>query len=159
MEEYQYQDPVTQFLKELYVEFDFEAAQKELSKAEVVVSNDFFLGDFREDFMDNARYLISEAYCRIHQRIDIGWVLSRNRRFCALDLRHISDLSERLNLSRDEGEKWIVNLIRETRMGADAKIDLEKVCQTRLSRVSLNSPCCRMSSRSTVLLCLSISRS
>ena len=39
----------------------------------------------------------------------------------------ISDLSERLNLSRDEGEKWIVNLIRETRMGADAKIDLEKV--------------------------------
>lgn len=39
-----------------------------------------------------------------------------------------SDLSERLNLSQDEGEKWIVNLIRETRMGADAKIDLEKVC-------------------------------
>ncbi len=38
-----------------------------------------------------------------------------------------SDLSERLNLSHDEGEKWIVNLIRETRMGADAKIDLEKV--------------------------------
>ena len=37
------------------------------------------------------------------------------------------DLSDRLNLSRDEGEKWIVNLIRETRMGADAKIDLEKV--------------------------------
>ncbi|RPD60987.1 eukaryotic translation initiation factor 3 subunit 6 [Lentinus tigrinus ALCF2SS1-7] len=108
MEEYQYQDPVTQFLKELYVEFDFEAAQKELGKAETVVANDFFLGEFREDFMDNARYLISEAYCRIHQRIDIG------------------DLSERLNLSRDEGEKWIVNLIRETRMGADAKIDLEK---------------------------------
>ncbi|KAG6328497.1 hypothetical protein ID866_10591, partial [Astraeus odoratus] len=37
-----------------------------------------------------------------------------------------SDLSERLNLSRDDGEKWIVNLIRETRMGAEAKIDLEK---------------------------------
>ncbi|KIL62296.1 hypothetical protein M378DRAFT_12894 [Amanita muscaria Koide BX008] len=36
------------------------------------------------------------------------------------------DLSERLNLSRDEGEKWIVNLIRETRMAADAKVDLEK---------------------------------
>lgn len=39
----------------------------------------------------------------------------------------LRDLSDRLNLSRDEGEKWIVNLIRETRMGADAKIDLEKV--------------------------------
>ncbi|CAL1712126.1 unnamed protein product [Somion occarium] len=108
MEEYQYQDPVTNFLKELYVEFDFEAAQRELSKAETVVTNDFFLGEFRDDFMDNARYLISEAYCRIHQRIDIN------------------DLSDRLNLPHDEGEKWIVNLIRETRMGADAKIDLEK---------------------------------
>lgn len=74
MEEYQYQDPVTNFLKELYTEFDFEAAQRELSKAETVVANDFFLGEFRDDFLDNARYLISEAYCRIHLRIDIGYV-------------------------------------------------------------------------------------
>lgn len=39
----------------------------------------------------------------------------------------LRDLSERLNLSREDGEKWIVNLIRDTRMGADARIDLEKV--------------------------------
>ena len=39
----------------------------------------------------------------------------------------LSGLLERLNLSRDEGEKWIVNLILETRMGTNAKIDLEKV--------------------------------
>ncbi|KAH7913217.1 eIF3 subunit 6 N terminal domain-containing protein [Hygrophoropsis aurantiaca] len=107
-EEYQYQDPITSFLKELYIEFDFEAAQRELTLAEGVVGDDFFLGEFKEEFLDNARYLISEAYCRIHQKIDIR------------------DLSARLNLSADEGEKWIVNLIRETRMGAEAKIDLEK---------------------------------
>lgn len=71
-EEYQYQDPVTSFLKELYIEFDFEAAQRELALAEEVVANDFFLNEFREDFLDNARYLISEAYCRIHQKIDIA---------------------------------------------------------------------------------------
>ncbi|KAH6874494.1 eukaryotic translation initiation factor 3 subunit 6 [Coprinopsis sp. MPI-PUGE-AT-0042] len=104
-EEYQYTDPVTQFLKELYVDFDFEAAQP---AAVQVVANDFFLNNFEDEFLDNARYLISEAYCRIHQRIDIA------------------DLSNRLNLSQDEGEKYIVNLIRETRMGADAKIDLGK---------------------------------
>ena len=75
MEEYQYTDPVTTFLKELYVEFDFEAAQKALKEAEKVVANDFFLDNFGDEFMDNARYLISEAYCRIHQRIDIGCVL------------------------------------------------------------------------------------
>ncbi|KAH8114411.1 eukaryotic translation initiation factor 3, subunit 6 [Phellopilus nigrolimitatus] len=107
-EEYQFSDPITNFLKELYLEFDFEAAQRELTTAVEVVENDFFLSEFKDDFLDNARYLISEAYCRIHHKIDIA------------------DLSERLNLSRDEGEKWIVNLISETRMGADAKIDLEK---------------------------------
>jgi hypothetical protein len=30
-------------------------------------------------------------------------------------------------MSRDDGEKWIVNLIRDTKMGTDAKIDLKKV--------------------------------
>lgn len=40
---------------------------------------------------------------------------------------YFSNLSATLKLSQSEGEKWIVNLIRETRMGADAKIDLEKV--------------------------------
>ncbi|KAF9072484.1 eukaryotic translation initiation factor 3 subunit 6 [Rhodocollybia butyracea] len=108
MENYQYTDPVTAFLMQLHVEFDFEMAQKELQKAEKVVSDDFFLTDFHDEFLESARCLVSEAYCKIHQRIDIG------------------DLSDRLNLPRDEGEKWIVNLIRETRMGQDAKIDLEK---------------------------------
>jgi len=44
-----------------------------------------------------------------------------------IDWAEPSDLSARLNLSPDDGEKWIVNLIRDTRMAADAKIDLEKV--------------------------------
>ncbi|KIL62678.1 hypothetical protein M378DRAFT_12735 [Amanita muscaria Koide BX008] len=82
-EEYQYQDP------------------KALNEAVDVVENAFFLGEFKGDILNDARYLISIR-------------------------RLISDLSERLNLTRDEGEKWIVNLIRETHMGADAKIDLEK---------------------------------
>ncbi|KAI0254558.1 hypothetical protein BJV78DRAFT_1359460 [Lactifluus subvellereus] len=55
LEEYQYSDPVTKFLKELYVEFDFEAAQCQLQLAERVVGNDFFLSEYREDFLDNAR--------------------------------------------------------------------------------------------------------
>ena len=66
----------TYFLLFIYHEVTrlFEAAQRELTKAEVVVANDFFLSEFKDDFLDNARYLISEAYCRIHQRIDIAYV-------------------------------------------------------------------------------------
>ncbi|QIX00742.1 hypothetical protein AMS68_006259 [Peltaster fructicola] len=102
-EGYEYNDPVTQFIKALYVDFDFEEAQKRLSEADEILRTDFFLAALSDNFLDSARHLISESYCKIHQRIDI------------------KDLSTRLGLSQDEGEKWIVNLIRDTRV--DAKID------------------------------------
>ncbi len=42
-----------------------------------------------------------------------------------------SDLSKRLNLTKEEGEKWIVNLIRDTR--TDAKIDFKEVSSVTLA--------------------------
>jgi translation initiation factor 3 subunit E len=104
-EGYEYRDPVTDFIKALYIDFDFEEAQKKLSETEEILKNDFFLLATADAFVDSARHLISESYCKIHQRIDI------------------KDLSTRLGLSQDEGEKWIVNLIRDTRV--DAKIDYQ----------------------------------
>ncbi|KAL2441915.1 Eukaryotic translation initiation factor 3 subunit E [Exophiala dermatitidis] len=104
-EVYEYQDPITEFVKALYIDFDFEGAQKKLSEAEAILRGDFFLGSSTDAFMEAARHLISESYCKIHQRIDI------------------KDLSTRLGLSESEGEKWIVNLIRDTRV--DAKIDYQ----------------------------------
>ncbi|KAI9809609.1 MAG: eukaryotic translation initiation factor 3 subunit E [Sarcosagium campestre] len=94
-ENYEYSDPVTDFVKALYIDFDFEEAQKKLSDAEEVLRSDFFLVAAADAFVDSARHLISE-----------------------------SDLSARLRLSQDEGEKWIVNLIRDTRV--DAKIDYKE---------------------------------
>ncbi|KAI8879964.1 eukaryotic translation initiation factor 3, subunit 6 [Backusella circina FSU 941] len=105
-ETYEYRDPVTEFVEALFVRFDFEEAQKKLKECEDVLSNDFFLAATQEDFMESARQYISETYCRIHQKIDI------------------QEMSQRLNLTQEEGEKWIVNLIRDTRV--DAKIDFEK---------------------------------
>lgn len=103
---YEYQDPITEFVAALCIDFDFEEAQRKLGEAEEVLKNDFFLVATAEAFVDSARHLISESYCKIHQRIDI------------------KDLAQRLNLSQDEGEKWIVNLIRDTRV--DAKIDYKE---------------------------------
>lgn len=70
-EGYEYNDPVTQFVKALYIEFDFEEAQKRLSEADQILRSDFFLVAASENFLDAARHLISESYCKIHQRIDI----------------------------------------------------------------------------------------
>ncbi|RYO97216.1 hypothetical protein DL764_007357 [Monosporascus ibericus] len=105
-EAYEYSDPVTDFIRALYIDFDFEEAQRQLSLAEEILRSDFFLFSTADVFVDAARHLISESYCKIHARIDI------------------KDLSARLGLNQDEGEKWIVNLIRDTRV--DAKIDYKE---------------------------------
>lgn len=100
---YEYHDPITDFVKALYIDFDFVEAQNKLKEAEVILANDFFLSGLREEFLMSARHLISELYCKIHQRIDT---------------KKLFDL---LNLNQEQGEKWIANLIRDTKM--DAKIN------------------------------------
>ncbi|KAJ4289916.1 eukaryotic translation initiation factor 3 subunit E [Collariella sp. IMI 366227] len=105
-EAYEYQDPVTRFVHALCIDFDFEEAQRQLVLAEEVLRSDFFLLAHADDFVDSARHLIFESYCKIHARISL------------------QDLSARLGLNADAAEKWIVNLIRDTRL--DAKIDYQE---------------------------------
>jgi len=102
-ENYTYKDPITEFVQCLYVDFDFDGAQKKLRECETVLFNDFFLVACLEDFIENARLLIFETFCRIHECISIDM------------------LAEKLNMTSDDAEKWIVNLIRNARL--DAKID------------------------------------
>ena len=70
-EDYEYNDPVTAFIKALYIDFDFEEAQRRLTEADEILKSDFFLVSASEQFLDAARHLISESYCKIYQRIDI----------------------------------------------------------------------------------------
>lgn len=70
-EAYEYRDPITEFLRALYVDFDFEEAQRQLSEAGPLLRGDFFLQGSTDSFVEAARHLISESYCKIHQRIDI----------------------------------------------------------------------------------------
>ncbi|XP_031278542.1 eukaryotic translation initiation factor 3 subunit E-like [Pistacia vera] len=113
-EQYSYKDPITEFLACVYVNYDFDGAQKKMRECEEVILNDPFLGKrleegnfstvpLRDEFLENARLFIFETYCRIHQRIDMGV------------------LAEKLNLNYEEAERWIVNLIRNSKL--DAKID------------------------------------
>eukprot|EP00850_Spirogloea_muscicola_P016421 SM000133S26787 [mRNA] locus=s133:94362:97145:+ [translate_table: standard] len=114
-ESYVFQDPITEFVEALFINYDFEGAQQKLRECEDALMNDFFImgkqaqemgysgASFSDEFIENARLFIFETYCRIHQCIDIRM------------------LSEKLNMSADEAERWIVNLIRNAKL--DAKID------------------------------------
>merc|ERR1719500_1949711 len=105
-ESYTYRDPITSFIEDLYVKFDFDSAQQKLRECEAVVNTDFFLVACLQDFIDNSRLMIFETFCRIHQCISI------------------SMLAEKLNMKPTDAERWIVNLIRQAKL--DAKIDSQQ---------------------------------
>ncbi|KAI4904056.1 hypothetical protein NFI96_033878 [Prochilodus magdalenae] len=156
-ESYTYKDPITEFVECLYVNFDFDSAQKKLRECESadtdqgnnacysvlfdnkVLVNDFFLVACLEDFIENARLFIFETFCRIHQCISIRTMITTNpvllvwpkeswlflAALSQLDpffcYRPQSMLADKLNMTPEEAERWIVNLIRNARL--DAKID------------------------------------
>ncbi|OMJ12663.1 Eukaryotic translation initiation factor 3 subunit E [Smittium culicis] len=102
---YLYSDPLTEFISALYINFDFDLACIKLKECELVLENDFFLTGASDDFVDCARLYFAEVYCKIYSRIDL------------------SKLTAKLNMEQEDGEKWIVKLIRETRL--DAKVNLK----------------------------------
>jgi translation initiation factor 3 subunit E len=101
-----YKDPITQFITALYIDMDFDEAQKQLKKCKQVLEVDYFLKESWDEFEENARLLIFETYCRIHQCINIHMLASR------------------LNMKPEEAELWIVKLIQSAKL--DARIDSEK---------------------------------
>eukprot|EP00929_Paragymnodinium_shiwhaense_P017871 TRINITY_DN1276_c0_g2_i1.p1 TRINITY_DN1276_c0_g2~~TRINITY_DN1276_c0_g2_i1.p1 ORF type:complete len:445 (-),score=145.43 TRINITY_DN1276_c0_g2_i1:116-1450(-) len=101
-----YSDPVTRFLYALYIDVDFDEAQRELKECASVFKGDFFLASFWGEFEENARLLIFETYCRIHQCINIAMIATK------------------LNMEAPEAELWIVKLIQNAKL--DARIDSEK---------------------------------
>jgi len=105
-ESYTYRDPITSFIEDLYVKFDFDSAQQKLRECEAVLSTDFFLVACLQDFIENSRLMIFETFCRIHQCISIEM------------------LAQKLNMKPTEAERWIVNLIRQAKL--DAKIDSQQ---------------------------------
>ncbi|KAG7219463.1 hypothetical protein INR49_009297 [Caranx melampygus] len=65
-----------------------------------VLVNDFFLVACLEDFIENARLFIFETFCRIHQCISI------------------SMLADKLNMTPEEAERWIViEKTKNTKLG------------------------------------------
>ena len=42
-EEYEYSDPVTEFLSNLFLKYDFDGAQQSLQQCEKLLESDFFL--------------------------------------------------------------------------------------------------------------------
>jgi len=113
-EKHAYSDPMTRMLQCLYVDYDLQGAQDELKKCESVLKSDFFFSrypagkELAKDFVMCAKKLIFRTHCLIHHKIDM------------------KELATQLQMSPEEFEKWVVDLIRsEQNVLDDAKIDTE----------------------------------
>lgn len=102
---YLYSDPITQFLESLYKEFDFDVAQQKLEECLNLIKQDFFLKNFVDKFLHEARILICEMYCTISKNVDINM------------------LATKLQLTEEEAEKWMVNMIRFSAAGNGIQLD------------------------------------
>jgi translation initiation factor 3 subunit E len=105
---YQYSDPITEFLSSLYNQFDFDEAQQKLKECQELVKADFFLQIYADQFVHEARVMICEMYCAINRRVDLQM------------------LAEKLQLTEEEAERWMVDMVRGSTSGSttlDAKID------------------------------------
>merc|ERR1712156_844214 len=102
---YNYSDPIIDFLICLQNKFDFEQAQVKLQESVQVLQSDYFLHEYAEDYTEHGRILMFEMFCKIHQKISI------------------STIAEKLSMTQEDAELWIVELIRNARL--HAKIDSE----------------------------------
>ncbi|ORM40115.1 Eukaryotic translation initiation factor 3 subunit E [Babesia sp. Xinjiang] len=103
-----YSDTFTALVGALFVDFNFEDAQKHITQIQSACRLDIFLEPLKFQIEEHSRHIIFETYCRIHKSIN-------------LDL-----IAEKVNMSVLEAERWIVGLIRHSHL--EAKIDSEKNC-------------------------------
>lgn len=102
---YTYSDPITKFIETLYGPTDFESAEAQLALCHTVLANDPYLHIVKNEFIESCRLHIFELFCKLHNCIDTRLMASK------------------LNMSPEDSEKWIVNLIRGAKL--DAKIDTQ----------------------------------
>jgi translation initiation factor 3 subunit E len=96
-------DPIVGFIQSLIGNLDFESAERKLCECEPALRDDLFLRGSVDVFLENARQLILETYCRIHDCVDLY------------------ECADRLHMDRACAERWIASFVRNAHL--EAKID------------------------------------
>ena len=101
-------DILVQFIQSLLVEFDFTTSGELLQQARTILAQDFFLNGHAQTYIDGARAMIAETYFKVHDATSTSALV--------VDLLGFEH--------GEEGERWLVSLIRDARI--DARLDFEQ---------------------------------
>ncbi|CAC9504836.1 putative eukaryotic translation initiation factor [Leishmania infantum JPCM5] len=100
---YEYSDPLTQLVS-LIQKASFEDAIALLPEVRRMIKEDYFLADYEDELIENAKRMIFSKYMSLHSVVSIPYV------------------AEQLDMSKADAEVWLVNLISES-VKHRAKID------------------------------------
>ncbi|KAK7198003.1 eukaryotic translation initiation factor [Novymonas esmeraldas] len=103
---YEYSDALTQLVC-LVHKAAFEDAIAQLPEVRRMVKEDYFLADYEDEIIENAKRMIFSKYMSLHSVVSIPYV------------------AEQLDMSKADAEVWLVNLISES-VKHRAKIDSVK---------------------------------
>jgi len=99
-------DALIEWMRALLIDFDFPRASHLFTQTQLTFDSDFFLNEFREDWLDGARAMLAEAYFKVYGTVSIQELVVNV-----------------LVMPREDGERWLVQLIRDARI--DARLDFE----------------------------------
>lgn len=121
---YEYSDPVLEFVKALYIDFDFENVALKMEEAADFLKNDFFAHSLADQFVDNAKILVANSVLRVHESVSLA------------------DLSNVLGIkSAADTKQWIQDYIASKHEAKlDATFDESKeTLRVAYSKLSVNS--------------------
>jgi len=99
-----FQDPITNFVHSLLVDFHFDDAVSKVEACREIISQDYFLHGQVDTFDQSARLFILETYCRIHENVAL------------------EDLAKRFGMAdANQVQVWVETLNKNARL--DAKVE------------------------------------
>lgn len=69
---YEYSDAVIDFVKTLYIDYNFSEVAAKLEIASEQLKNDYFAHSYVNEFEANARFLIADAFLRVHEHVPVA---------------------------------------------------------------------------------------
>lgn len=98
-----YSDILIEFVRAVYIDFDFEEASEKLSKIRPDLLKDPFLAPIADRIVENCQFLYYKVYCKVYESVEI---------------KNIADF---VGKTEEEAELWILKYIRSGDI--EAKID------------------------------------
>ena len=69
-----YRDVIVDFIKAVYIDFDFEKASEKLKQIRPELAKDYFLAPLADRIIENCQFLYYKVYCKVYESVQIDHI-------------------------------------------------------------------------------------